>query len=282
MVKISKQLLPDYITYPKDEDDLRLGDLSQIYDVVNRNSDTLLITVGDSWTYGLLLPDRTKQVYGSLVAAELNADWLNISLPGHGNFWITARLVETIDLIKTLDYIKIYIICTFTEIGRSLISSQDDFINYRKWLRNYQGNNIYIDFLKFINTSCIDKINEYASDDPRVTLRIGLTWLDALGFSTDKNCFDKSWIDIIRENNSMPLDHVCYAAMHGLEHLKRAQDFFSNAADFLEWYNDMVEAGTQRLDFIARYPDWFNNKHTSAAGHRLWADYVTNCLKELR
>ena len=282
MVKISKTLLPEHITYPVEEDDLRLGDLSQVYDVVNRNSDTLLITIGDSWTHGLLLPDRLNQVYGSLVATDLNADWLNIALPGHGNFWITLRFVEAIELIKTLDYTKIYIVCTFTEIGRSLTSNQDSFINYRKWLRNYQGNNIYTDFLKFINTSCIDKINEYAAQDPRVTVRIGLTWLDALGFSTEKNCFEKSWLDVIRENNHMPLDHMCYAALHGLENLKRAQEFFPNAADFLEWYNDLVEAGIQRLDFMARYPDWFQNKHTLAPGHRLWADHVTNCLKDLK
>jgi hypothetical protein len=280
MVKISEELLSEYITYPVKEDNLKLGDLSHVYSVVNRNSDTLVITVGDSWTYGLLLPDRMKQVYGSLVAAELNADWLNISLPGQGNFWITARFVETIELIKTLNYNKIYIVCTFTEIGRSLISHLDNFIDYRKWLRNYQGNNIYTDFLQFINTSCIDRINEHAAQDPRVTVRIGLTWPDALGFSPEKNCFDKSWLDVIRENNVMPIDHVCYAAMHGIEHLKRAQNFFSNAADFLEWYNHVVEAGTQRLDFMARYPDWFENKHTLAPGHQLWANYIINCLKE--
>jgi hypothetical protein len=56
------------------------------------NSEQLLITVGDSWTYGDSLgqtrvrdgrddPDyRLSQVYGSLMAEELNADWINLAL----------------------------------------------------------------------------------------------------------------------------------------------------------------------------------------------------------
>lgn len=278
MVKISKQLLPEYITYPT-SDELHFDDLTQVYDVVSRNSDTLLITVGDSWSYGLELPDRTNQVYGNLVAENIAADWLNISLPGQGNFWITARVEEIMQLIKILDYRKIYIICMFTEIGRSMISHLDGFVKYRSWLAGYTGQEIYQDFLKFINESCVDRIVELTSTDPRVTLHIGTTWPDALGLSNE-HCFKVTWLDVIRLANDLPLDHVCYSAMHGLDHLKRAQSFFPNAADFLEWYNDMISVATQRLDFMHQHPEHFKNCHTRPLGHRIWADYVINCLQE--
>ncbi len=279
-MKITRQLLKDYITYPTTKDNLRLEDSTQVYDVVSCDSDTLLITIGDSWTYGLMLTDRSTQTYGKLVSEQLKADWLNISLPGQSNFWMTQRLIEAVNLIKNLDYSKIYIVCAFTEIGRSLVSHVDEFIDYQEWVSSYQGKDIYTDFLEFINVSCINHMNEHAAKDPRITVKIGMTWPDPLGFSTDKNCFEKTWLDVIREHVPMPLDHVCYSAMHGLENLKRAQQFFPNTANFLEWYNDMMDAGTKRLDFMRSYPDHFAYYHPQAHCQQYWADYVVDSLKE--
>lgn len=279
MVKVSDSLLPEFLTYPTREE-LHTGEISNVYTTVSNNSDTLLITIGDSWTYGLELDNRLEQVYGRLVSQALSADWLNVSCPGQGNFWITERFVEVTELIKQLDYKKIYVVCVFTEIGRSIVSHLDGFINYRRWFSHYKGTDIHNDFLHFVNTECINRINEYATD-PRIVLRIGTTWQDPLGFTVEKNCFEKTWLDVIRQHVQIPVDHTCYSAMHGLVHLKRTEGFFPDKSEFMEWHNGAIDAGINRLDLMRNNPEYFRNHHTLAAGQKYWADYVVSCLRDI-
>ena len=63
----------------------------------NRDSDSMIITVGDSWTYGDSLgktcvreglddtQHRLAHVYGNLISQELGVDWINLALPGISN-----------------------------------------------------------------------------------------------------------------------------------------------------------------------------------------------------
>lgn len=280
MVKVSQPILPEFLTYPT-KDELHIGNIDEVYTAISNNSDTLLVTIGDSWTYGLELDDRLQQVYGRIVSDSLQADWLNIACPGQGNFWITERFVEAVKLVKTLDYKKIYVICVFTEIGRSIVSHLDGFINYRRWLSQYNGSDIHNDFLKFVNVECINRINEYAITDPRIVLRIGTTWQDPLGFSVEKNCFESTWLEVIKQHVGFEVDHTCYLAMHGLVHLKRTQGFFPDQSKFMEWHNNAIDAGIRRLDLMRNNPEFFRNHHTLAAGQKYWADYVISCLEEV-
>ena len=71
---------------------------------LQRNKSTLVISAGDSWTFGdslgTIAKDWTKddyqarstQVYGRLVADELDADWLNYGICGGNNLTIITFL----------------------------------------------------------------------------------------------------------------------------------------------------------------------------------------------
>ena len=65
------------------------------------NKDYLVITAGDSWTYGESLGDtRLSDVYGCKLSQAVNADWINIGLPGRSNSYIIknlAWLVQQVD-----------------------------------------------------------------------------------------------------------------------------------------------------------------------------------------
>lgn len=58
---------------------------------------TLVVTMGDSWTWGNHLgDDRESLVYGKLLSDYCNADWLNIAKCGCSNYWILDNLYKLI------------------------------------------------------------------------------------------------------------------------------------------------------------------------------------------
>lgn len=96
---------------------------------VDRNSNTLVIAAGDSWTWGdrlgkttLTYDDRehrTKHVYGSIVADALGADFINLGFPGRDNMYIMHSLLDIFPTL-TRTYKTCYIIFSLTESGREL------------------------------------------------------------------------------------------------------------------------------------------------------------------
>lgn len=86
------------------------------------DKDNLLITVGDSWTWGDGLADRqsrTDHIYGKHLADMLNYDFVNIAVCGVSNIVITDLLIKFINSL-TKQYKKIQVVITLTESGRDL------------------------------------------------------------------------------------------------------------------------------------------------------------------
>ena len=101
-----------------------------------KNHDNLLITVGDSWTWGNYLGNITQEkidkgvdlddfdyrishVYGTVLANKLDSDFVNFGICGFANIDLIYK-VE--DFIKNIHkpYKKIQIVLTLTESGREL------------------------------------------------------------------------------------------------------------------------------------------------------------------
>lgn len=99
------------------------------------SSDTLLITVGDSWTWGdslgktsLEFDDRAyriEHIYGTKLSKMLDCDFINIAIPGGNNLYILDYLMRTLKNLNK-NYNKRYIIFTLTESGRELANSLID------------------------------------------------------------------------------------------------------------------------------------------------------------
>ena len=65
--------------------------------VLDRDKDTLLLTVGDSWTWGgSMTPDtqeyRQNHIWGKHLSDHLNCDWINYAFKGGGNNYILHAL----------------------------------------------------------------------------------------------------------------------------------------------------------------------------------------------
>ena len=84
-----------------------------------KNNDTLLVTVGDSWTWGSGLDNRLDQIYGRHLANLLSADWVNIAYSGIDNITAVSRLSKFIAGLEK-QYKNIQVVITLTESGREL------------------------------------------------------------------------------------------------------------------------------------------------------------------
>ena len=90
----------------------------------SNESDTLFVSVGESWTsypgYSTLskTPDR---YWGLLLATKQNWDWLNIAAPGFSNHWMLDNLEFAMPLLQETKYKNIHIMICLTEPGRELL-----------------------------------------------------------------------------------------------------------------------------------------------------------------
>jgi hypothetical protein len=92
---------------------------------VDCNKNTLLLTVGDSWTWGDSLGDvstryRSNHVYGKYLSDYLNADWINYGYCGGGNN----------DTLLGLDLILQYVI---DDYGFNLSRHKYNFLASSNW-----------------------------------------------------------------------------------------------------------------------------------------------------
>lgn len=107
------------------------------------NSNKLIITAGDSWTWGDSLGKttsdfddrdyRVNHIYGSILSNRLNTDFINIGIPGASNLYILSYLEKVLkSLLKS--YENICIIFTLTESGRELhYGFLDQQLHYEAW-----------------------------------------------------------------------------------------------------------------------------------------------------
>lgn len=93
-------------------------------------SNHLLITVGDSWTWGDSLGNtdtdhddfvfRTSHLFGAQLATSLQADFINVAFPGSANISLFETTCTQVLNRLTKDYCKITVIFVLTETGREL------------------------------------------------------------------------------------------------------------------------------------------------------------------
>ena len=155
---------------------------SKIKEEVNPNNDTLLLVVGESWTYGDSLkplvravddidnlPFRLCHIFSSHLANWLKCDLLQYSEPGNANFDFWYNIDSLLEFAKKQkNYSKIFIISQLTTPGRDMLydgdrvlfeqerfnrlfnSKSKEKLPYREWAREYDE--YYLDWGRHINS----------------------------------------------------------------------------------------------------------------------------------
>lgn len=253
------------------------------YSFVNNNSKKLVVTIGDSWTWGadLSFNDdlaiRNKDVYGAIIARELSADFLNLGQCGSCNLHIIERIKELHRLIPTLDYQEILIICTYTEVGRSFNSSYDSTVDYYKWFSSQTFNKID-DFnliLEYHNGLFQTAISDLAQTYPHVQIVAGNNFTDPIGTGS----LPKTWLQLITEELlEEEYTQPCYIMSHWvLDTLPTIITEFAptiNQTMLKEWMILLLDSANQRKILTNNSQYFAGVNHPRQLGHNLWAHYL--------
>jgi hypothetical protein len=220
-----------------------------------------------------------RNVYGNQIAEKINADWLNLGLPSIGNFWIADQVESLSTVIPKLEYVRIYVICTFTETARCFNTHYDLNIDYISWFKN--NINTKADFyllLKMFNQHCVSRIQSALSFD-HVHLRVGTNMVEHIGFDSlsSTELLTSPWYQLVMGGS----DGVCaYMAIDGVKSILQAPEFLSSEHTvlFKEWMIDIMSAADVRLKTLLENPGKFDRCHPGAHGHTQWAEYILSTL----
>ena len=239
--------------------------ISNPYYYANRGKSSLLITVGESWTYGDSLGEtqvregrddteyRLKHVYGNIISEAMQADWINLALPGGSNYLMLSWLKDL--LKKDFKYESITCIITLTESGR-----HED----RTWFNNS------LTRLQLVLNNMVLKTYD-AIDQLRIEYP-GIKFITAHNFtdSADNRTLEKTWVEIMLDqkiqNNTFIVisDYIGY-----LNHDKKFTDVL-----------DIINRALARLDLLDQcsYCNKEDSRHPTEQGHAMWAKYLINYL----
>ena len=241
------------------------------YDFVSNNSKKLLVTIGDSWTYGDRLAEenpadkdfRLKHVYGYLICKELHTDFLNISVPGINNLWMVKKLELLCQNVEHYDQVNIIFMAT--EYGREFNTSFDLDPVYTQM---YKGCATAKDVVVELENHVSDRIEMCRSDKIKI-----YTFTNYV-----TNLYKKSnpvnWLEILCNNKV----EECYTiGSWVIPKFEALVDFNSdcNTTELKTELLTMMELAEKRFDII--YNTGYNHKngygHPNSKGHAKFADY---------
>jgi hypothetical protein len=245
---------------------------TNMYVCENRNSNRLLVTIGDSWTYGSNLKHKDTQVYGYILSEQLESDWLNLSIPATGNFFQATVAEELGAIIPRLNYKCIDVVCTFTGVGRWFNTEHDVHIKYREWFDEHITKPQDFDQLLYmLNEQCVTRIQK-ALNQPLVNLYFATNFVDALAFESlpTKQILQLPWYKVMGLEDNLSVYTCLY-----YDRLSTATEFLDkNKQDwFKEWFLQIADITYKRYDLLSDAAK-FENLHPLANGHLQWADYV--------
>lgn len=251
-----------------------------------QNRDILIITVGDSWTWGDHLgnidwdkasddPVRLQQVFGRLLADKLDADWVNLARPGCSNYWMLEKLQDIHPFIQQAQYKHIYVVVTLTEDLREA--------QYTRRIRveePYQGmwsRSIGVtDFLVQVESYLLRNLEQYFATLPNVVARVQRAFTDVWPANSSPLLLDKSWCDVIQDNfgfanYQQPVPFIGQMSINPLTEKYINQ----NPERKLEFLN-IMDAVATRWNFLGASPYNLTGStcHPNPAGHQLWAEYL--------
>jgi hypothetical protein len=279
-MKLTQHTLPQYFSIA-DSTNSWHSLPTNTFDFIERNSQDLVVTIGDSWTWGsdISLHNQNNQtridnLYGNIIAERLGADFLNLALCAQGNFWIASMASELANIIPSLEYKHIYVVCTFTGVTRWFNTCYDLHINYSDWFNNTAPD--FDQLLVMLNQHCVDSIITDLCKYKNVTLKMGTNFVDQLAFNSLRpdQILPVPWYKLLGCNDSESV-YTCLF----YERISTAMEFIQPQYhyEYKQWLLELIDKSSRRLQLLAD-PATFRNYHPLAAGHQVWAKYI---LKEL-
>lgn len=248
-----------------------------------QDRDTLFISIGDSWTWGDSLygirsygpmldhPDRTKSVYGALIAKALNADFINCAKCGGSNMFIQNMMLRILEHNQN-NYNKIILVMTLTENGREIHEPGS-----RKWFTG--AKNVEL-FLKNYEQKMFEEFKRACDSFPNVKIVLARNFTHSYDENLsilEKYFVDKNWIDILnshQEYRPYP-NNLRFLTGQAMLPIQETMEWLK-----IDYKDQMIIEYDKSLAAI----DWLDKsnlnhnstgtKHPIIEGHKYWADYL--------
>lgn len=258
----------------------------QWYEEDIQERDTLLIQVGDSWTWGDHLgcidwdkasndPVRDEQIVGRQLSRMLESDFVNIARPGCSNYWMLEQLLDIEPMLHTSlsKYKQIDVVITLTEDLREAKYARRIQVlpQYTEFSNN---SNSLEEFLTKVEGYLFNSLEVYFNRNPMINFHVSRAFTDVWPQNNRLFLMDKTWCDVIQDQIQFdryikPVPFIGQMAIGPL-----AEHFMpdSRKEEFLE----IMQRVEYRWNFLggSEYNLKGSTCHPNAAGHRLWAEYL--------
>jgi lysophospholipase L1-like esterase len=228
----------------------------------------LLITVGDSWTYGDSLGKtkvrngvddteyRLNNVFGSLLAEDLEANWINLALPGGSNAWMLDNLELLLSTLKEED---VTCIITLTESGR-----HEELKLIDRSLHTQQK------VLEAILQHTYNRIENIKQRYPEYKFITAHNFTDPL--TPDSCAVPMTWLEVMLNEYISERTHIVVS-----DYIKH-MNYESRFPDVLE----IIDKANKRVKLMDNciYCNSEDTRHPTNAGHYVWAKYLKECIEE--
>jgi hypothetical protein len=240
---------------------------------------TLLVSVGDSWTWGDSLgytshgkgisdPDRLNMVYGRHLQQMIgDCDWINIGYPGTANRWIVDVALRFIEIRNRVNYDKVFLSVGLTDISRDIFDLDiDSFYSSPLSLRDY---------MVAREKKLLKKIKKI-QDSTDILVVVGRNFtntFDPENIGICSNHLPLRWVDIGADRCGMARPPACFGFKipYGLDYSDK------------KWVLDHVMDNNQRMtDYLVASPLHHERgtRHPTKECHRYWAEYVYEFIQD--
>jgi len=256
------------------------------------SKEILVITAGDSWTWGDSLdPDlRLRQVYGHKISQTLQADWINIGLSGWSNSWILHHAIAAVENLQKNSYKKIYLILTLTENGRDIENNVSYPYDYLQ-TRDAYGvcSKLYDKYLADMESFWITQIKKIIEISPTNLIPFisyNFVWHDSVHNYLKVNNIattEKNWIETLADHQMIPHPPRANLVTGWIfDSLKKVNKIAMISDDkvFKEWSLPYIDKANEVNAWLDASPMNHKkvSKHPNAEAHKIWADYILQKL----
>jgi len=249
---------------------------------------TLVISLGDSWTWGDSLDEsvRTQQIYGSVLARHYDADIINVGFRGGPNSWILLAgnfIIE--ELQKHNTYQRVIVVVTMTESMRDTLLHDAFPFDYKKYGRMYGPTHDYYQHLldslenhwQQLAQNMLNKI------DDRFVMWLGqnFAWHNMVNKLEHPRLIvaDQNWIEVLAQHQDIGVPvrtNVVTAWVFKNFNGVTRQGRMMDDAGWKEFILPLMDKALQVNEWLdaSVFNHKIASKHPTDRGHQFWADYI--------
>lgn len=260
-----------------------------------RNNDTLLLNIGESWTYGEALQDigtaankfnfrsQIEGCFGPRICEVMGWDLYQFAIPGNSNLYMHLELPRLLQHVATLGYKKVYLAIQLTENARELPIAHTKLVQnsaLKQWYDYPKQNNIdMLDWLAMYEETFFDNLENQLKTFTACPIE-AVYWRNFTKLATKKRDYsfkiiEPAWVSYTA--SLVDIDFDPPYIMNTIEFDKYKNEhgkYLSLDRDFME---DQMNKVSFLFDYIGhkyRPTVVYHSNHPTKFGHMVWAHHL--------